>query len=110
MPCTLTSHETRIFIQFTQFIFCLVNEIKGMNINFMTLGKTLFTEHDSGMSFNRDMVVRITILYVEINWAFFYIFLHGLQRATKVIPRLLSANFKSSFNINSQFQAYKVVM
>lgn len=40
----------------------------------MTLGKTLLTDRNSGISFNRDTDVRITILYVEINWDFSYLF------------------------------------
>ena len=46
----------------------------------MTLGKTLLTDHDSGISFNRDTDVRITILYVEINWDCSYLFAWAAMR------------------------------
>ena len=46
----------------------------------MTLGKTLLTDHNSGMSFNRDTDVRITKLYVEINWDFSYLFAWATTR------------------------------
>ena len=46
----------------------------------MTLGKTLLTDHDSGISFNWDTDVRMTILYVEINWDFSYLFVWATTR------------------------------
>ena len=46
----------------------------------MTLGKTLLTDHVSGISFNSDTDVRITILYVERNWDFSYLFAWATTR------------------------------
>ena len=64
----------------------------------MTLSKTLLTDHDSGISFNWDTDVRITILHVEINWDFSYLFAWATTR-NKGYSTLALCEFQSTFNI-----------
>ena len=64
----------------------------------MTLGKTLLADRNSGISFNSDTDVRITILHVEINWDFSYLFAVATT-SNKGYSTIAFAHWKSTFNI-----------